>query len=386
MTAAGRVGGAPLERVQPPRRLLVVGVAAHPVHGVRRKHRDAAGSDALLQALHVLRADRLLLVGLRSHHLCRSATTTRWMRARSRSNRIASKPAARVSSATAAACPAPTSIARKRTSGSSASCPSSVRMHASPSGPANSACAGSWRSISGASASRSDSATYGGLASDRVELQLLEAAQQVGVQPVHVQPQALAVGARELERGLADVAAADVQVGALVLERERHRAAAGADVEHARARAQPDRRPRPAARSPAAGSAREDRRSAPGGESRAGRRCRRRARARPRGGAPRPGTRAPPSLRRAGRGRSAAARARRRARARAAVRRPAAGSHSLPPRSRCWRCRARRVRSWRCRWRRASAVGEHFTNGVSTLIQAPGSPDAGASRRTAAPP
>src|SRR5204863_6612171 len=66
----------------------------------------------------------------------------------------------------------------------------------------------------------------------RVEL-VRHAGQQVGVQPAHLEPQALRVRASHVEGVRADLAACHAQVGSLVLQGQRYRAAAAADVEHA---------------------------------------------------------------------------------------------------------------------------------------------------------
>ena len=74
----------------------------------------------------------------------------------------------------------------------------------------------------------------GRVGEDRVEL-VGHVRKQVSAQPRDLQPEPLPVGARQRERVVAEIAARQEQVRALVLQRQRHGAAAGAHVEHARA-------------------------------------------------------------------------------------------------------------------------------------------------------
>ena len=113
--------------------------------------------------------------------------------------------------------------------------------------------------------------------------------EQVGREPAHVETQALGVAPRELSAPSLRSLPVTSQIGALVLERERDGAAAGADVEHARRPGAAPARPRPAAPSPDAGSARGDRPRAPSGGNGGGQGCRRPARAAPSGVARSPG-------------------------------------------------------------------------------------------------
>lgn len=73
------------------------------------------------------------------------------------------------------------------------------------------------------------------VAEHRVKL-VGHAVEQVGAQPPHGQPEPLTVGAREFERGFADVAAGDLEIGPLVCERERNRATTCPHIKHARVR------------------------------------------------------------------------------------------------------------------------------------------------------
>ena len=265
---------AALELVQPPRGPLVLGVAAEAVDGVGREHGDAACRQALLQAGGVL--------GWRARaHRCATLPDDDALdpgQVAARRARAGSPPRA-ASAATAPACPAPTSSARKRTAGARATCASSARISVEPVRPREQCARGlvaeDLGSQRGALATRRHRAGWRGPRRTRRAVR-----EQVGVQPAHLQPEPRAVRARELERRLADVAAGERQVRALVLERERDRAAAGADVQHARAVRAARARPSTSSSVSGRGTSARGSTAARARGSRGGRGCRRPARAR----------------------------------------------------------------------------------------------------------
>ena len=171
----------------------------------------------------------------------------------------------------------------------------SRRMTSRPSPPANSAPGGSCaRDLrrKRAAVALGDVRRVG---EDRVALP--RAREQVAFDERDLETERRGVRARDLQRVRADVGAHDVEVRALVLERERDRAAAGPDVHDPRALARSPVRPRRAARSPAAARARADRRAGRCAESPCFRGCTRPARAAPTAAAPHLETLAPPARR-----------------------------------------------------------------------------------------
>ena len=164
----------------------------------------------------------------------RSATTTRTAPEGARSRAVQRRPGAAASRAhTASAWPSPTSSA---TNDAGPSSRTNRRWNASPSGPPQNASGGSWCSSSGGSKPRArlGLGDVGRVADDGV----VGPADAVDHREVHAQPQALRVGPGDVDRRGTAVGGADVQVRALVLERERHRARAGARLEHRCARRQ----------------------------------------------------------------------------------------------------------------------------------------------------
>ena len=142
-----------------------------------------------------------------------------------RSRRTSASP--RISSATTAACPAPTSSASSGASHSAAR----RRMTSSPSAPANSAPGGSWRELGRQLRARLDVRRVG-----EHGVRPARGVEQVGRERTRRRaPAARALARATATRLGTDVAAADAQVRPLVLERQRHRAAARAGVVHARA-------------------------------------------------------------------------------------------------------------------------------------------------------
>src|SRR5690606_23481205 len=72
------------------------------------------------------------------------------------------------------------------------------------------------------------------VAHDAVERASAQRGEPVGLEPLDVEPEPLAVLARDRERLGARIDAEDDRIAPLVLDRERERTAAGAEIEHAR--------------------------------------------------------------------------------------------------------------------------------------------------------
>ncbi len=144
-------GRAPLELIDALQGGLAFGVAGESVDGVggiSATPSPSTSRQAQLGPAGTLHPSRRVE---RSRTMLTPLPPTRSIPARSRSARTDGKPAARISSPTAAACPAPISSASRRTEARAAAWPSAAGSTSSPSSPANSAEAGSWRRISGAS-------------------------------------------------------------------------------------------------------------------------------------------------------------------------------------------------------------------------------------------
>ena len=196
--------GAALELVHAPGGVVVVGVAADAVDGVGGEHGDAPGRHALLQAQCVLAGQAS---GAHARHPF-APRRTRSIPARSRSRRTDGKPLR-------AAAPRPRAPGRPHLQGGEAharraraSWAASAADRAQPvrlrrTGPS----CGSWRRSRGR-ASALALGDVGKVGQNGLE-PVGDAREQVRLQPADVEPQARGVRAGQLERALAEVAAAD---------------------------------------------------------------------------------------------------------------------------------------------------------------------------------
>ena len=204
MTAAGRCGGPALQLdTAARRRARCSRIAGQSVDGVGREHRHPAAGETPLQAPRVASAAAIIRQ--------RSPTTTRSIPARSRRARTPEKPAARdqlgdLRRPGPRRPRAPPAHARRRSSSEREQAHESRRARrARRTGPRR-LVAQDLRSEAGALRL----GDVGQVGENRVEL-VRHAVSRSRVQPPHLEPEAPAVGAGELERALAEVAARDLR-------------------------------------------------------------------------------------------------------------------------------------------------------------------------------